>query len=30
MENPFSLGGKPVFFLAGNRMTTVALEKEVF
>ena len=34
---PFFLGGKPggdfgqpVFFLAGNRMTTVAFEKEVF
>ena len=22
--------GKPVFFLTGNRMTTVAFEKEVF
>jgi len=34
---PSFLGGKsrgtfgaPVFFLAGNRMTTVAFEKEVF
>jgi len=34
---PFSLGGKsrsafgqPALFLPGNRMTTVAFEKEVF